>query len=127
MSNDKIQKHTGKEYDLAERTAQFSENLITFLKTLSRDTINRPLVYQATKSGTSIGANYMEADVAESKRDFVHKIGISRKEAKETMYWMRVIARANQDKKQECRYFYQEAEEFVKIFSTIISNTKLNS
>ena len=73
MTNDK------KEYDLEERTAWFGEAIIEFVKTLSRDPLNDPLIRQVVRSGTSIGANYMEADGAESKKDFQHKISICKK------------------------------------------------
>jgi len=113
-------------YDLHERTAVFAENVIKLLSDIKETTINRPVIHQTMKSVTSIGANYMEADVAESKRDFEHKIGICRKEAKETMYWMRMLKTIHQEKVQECSMFYQEAEELVKIFSTIINNSRNN-
>ena len=66
----------------------------------------------------------MEADCAVSKKDFENKIGISRKEARETMHWMRMVAKANIDKKDQCRIFWKESQELVWIFSKIISNSK---
>ncbi|MDD5032310.1 MAG: four helix bundle protein [Patescibacteria group bacterium] len=92
-----------KNYDLIERTAKFGENIIDFCKTLPRDDINRPLISQLIRSGTSQGANYMEADAAVSKKDFENKIGLCRKESKESMHWLRMIARANQNRKEDCR------------------------
>jgi four helix bundle protein len=71
-----------REYDLEERTAKFGENVIGFVKTLERNEINSPLVSQLVRSSTSIGANYMEADGAESKKDFKHKIAICKKNLK---------------------------------------------
>jgi len=73
-------------YDLEERTAMFGENLIHFLKTIKETSLNKSLLAQVMRSGTSIGANYYEANGAESKKDFQHKIGICKKEAKETCY-----------------------------------------
>ena len=73
-----------KDYDLEERTANFAENIIDFCKNIKRNGINRTIIIQLIKSGTSIGANYCEADGAESGKDFKHKIAISKKEAKET-------------------------------------------
>ncbi|HCA67663.1 MAG TPA: hypothetical protein DEP08_04160 [Candidatus Jacksonbacteria bacterium] len=84
MSND-----TKKQYNLGERTAKFGEEIIKFCRVFVKDVINVILIEQLVRSGTSIGANYMEADAAESKRDFIHKIGICKKEAKETTYWLR--------------------------------------
>ena len=107
-------------YDLAERTARFGEAVITFLKTIPDTTLNRPLLSQLIRSATSIGANYMEADGAESKKDFQHKIGICKKESKETMHWLRMIAHSHVSAKEQCRVLWQEAHELALIFSAII-------
>ncbi len=107
-----------------ERTAQFGEMVIDFAKAIKSDEINRSLVIQLVRSGTSVGANYMEADAAESRKDFVHKMAISRKEAKETLHWIRMIARANPREEQQCRFLWKEAQELVFIFSSIIKGTK---
>lgn len=72
-----------------------------FAKSLPETSVNRPLISQLVRAGTSIGANYMEADAAESKKDFQHKIGLCKKEAKETMHWLRMIAAVNQDRAGE--------------------------
>ena len=113
-SNDK------KVYDLEERTARFGESIIDFVKTLTRDTINNVLIRQIVRSGTSIGANYMEADGAESKKDFRHKIAICKKESKETKHWLRMIARASPNKKGECKALWNEVQELTLIFSSIL-------
>ncbi len=108
-------------FDLEERTSKFGEEVLRFCKTLSESTISRPLIHQLVKSSTSIGANYMEADCAESKKDFRHKISICKKESKETMYWFRMIIEiAPSDKIEECKKFKQEAKELTLIFSKII-------
>ncbi len=113
-------------YDLGERTAKFGERVIEFAKSLPDDSINLSLKSQFVRSGTSIGANYMEADAAESKRDFKHKIALCKKEAKETMHWLRMIAKANPDKKDECRRLWKEAHELTLIFSSILKKSKRN-
>ena len=113
-----------KKYDLEERTAKFGENIIKFASHLSNTPINKPLISQIVRSATSIGANYMEADGAESKKDFQHKIGLCKKESKETMHWLRMIAQANPIKKDNCRKFWQEAHEFALIFSAILRKKK---
>ncbi len=113
-------------YDLEERTAVFGEKIIDFVKTLPKNTVNYELIKQIIKSGTSIGANYMEADGAESKRDFRHKIAICKKESKETKHWLRMIARANPQRKDECKELWNEAQELTLIFSSIISPKKRN-
>ncbi|MBT7008583.1 MAG: four helix bundle protein, partial [Candidatus Jacksonbacteria bacterium] len=68
-----------KVFDLEERTAVFGENVILFMKRIERNEITRPLITQLIKAATSVGANYCEADDAESKKDFKHKIGICKK------------------------------------------------
>ena len=100
MSNQVQNPNSKKLYDLGERTALFGENIIDFLRTLDKNSINNILINQSIRSGTSIGANYMEADGAESKKDFKHKIAICKKESKETMHWFRMIAKANPEKKR---------------------------
>lgn len=106
-------------YNLEERTALFGESVIDFVLTLPKNDINRPLLSQIIRSATSIGANYMEANRASSKKDFRNKIRISLKEANETKHWIRMIAKANTDKKEECRKLWQEAHEITLIFSKI--------
>ena len=113
-------------YDLGERTAKFGESVLRIAKKVNSNTVNRPLVSQLVKSATSIGANYMEADGAESKRDFIHKISICRKEAKETEYWLRIISNANAELKGQCEGLSQEAREFTLIFSKIITSSRKN-
>ena len=71
-------------YDLEERTAVFGETIIKFLRTIRRNAINTPIISQLVRSSTSIGANYCEADNAESRKDFRHKIGLCRKESRES-------------------------------------------
>jgi len=130
MSNDKIQSSkeiqnpNGKIYDLEERTGRFGERIIEFAKTLERNEVNRPLIGQLVDAGTSVGANYMEADGAESKKDFKHKISICKKEAKETKHWLRMIRKANPKKSAECHKLWQEAHELTLIFSSIVLGKK---
>jgi four helix bundle protein len=109
-----------KDYDLEERTAKFAEEVINFCNSIKRDDINRAIIIQLIKSGTSIGANYCEADGAESGKDFKHKIAISKKEAKETKYWLRIIANANPEMKDKSRKLWKEAQELTLIFSAIL-------
>ncbi len=109
-----------KEYNLEERVTKFSEDVIIFLKTIKKDSISMPLMNQLARSATSVGANYFEANSASSKKDFRNKICICKKEARETKYWLQLIAKSNPEKKEECRKFWQEAQEFTLIFSKII-------
>ena len=73
-------------YDLEERTAKFGEDIILFCRSIQQDVVTRPIISQLIRSGTSVGANYMEANSASSKRDFRNKIFICKKEAQETKH-----------------------------------------
>jgi four helix bundle protein len=119
MTNDKSPK-----YDLEERTAQFGEAIIDFAKKIPQNPITIPLITQLVKSGTSIGANYCEADCAETKKDFEHKIGICKKESKETKFWLRMIAKALPKLKDEAKIHWKEANELNLIFSAIVKNSR---
>lgn len=120
MSNDQKSK-----YDLEERTALFAEEIIVFARQIKRNPINEPIIIQFVKSGTSVGANYCEADCAESRKDFEHKLGICKKEAKETRYWLRIIAKANPELKEQARVLWKEANELLLIFNAIIKKSRL--
>ena len=109
-----------KNYDLEERTDRFGEVIIDFAKSTPKDTMTIPLIGQIVRSGTSIGANYLEAHAGSTKRDFRYRISICRKEAKETRHWLRMIAHAVPEKKEQARKLWQEAQEFVLIFSAIL-------
>ena len=110
---------TGDRYDLHERSAVFGEAVIAFCKQVRGDDVDRVLVRQLVRSGTSIGANYCEANNAESRADFRHKIGISRKEADETRYWVRMVVAARPDLRDDALPIWQEAKELHLIFSKI--------
>lgn len=116
-----------KAYDLEERTAVFGENIIDLMKKIPKDLINQRLIPQLVASGGSLGANYCEANEAESKKDFQHKIGICKKETKETKHWLRLLARANPDFSEEFRKLWQEAQELNLILAAIVRNSKTNS
>ena len=108
-----------KSYDLEERTATFGEDVIEFTKKVPINAINGSIITQLVKSGTSIGANYAEANGASSKKDFKNKIYTCKKEAKETKYWLQLIAKTNPEHKEKCRELWQEAQELILIFSKI--------
>lgn len=107
-------------FNLEERTIKLSEEMIVFLKTLKKDIINTPLISQLIRSTTSIGANYFEANGASSQKDFRNKIFICKKEARETKYWLQLIAKTNPERQDECRKFWKEVQELTLIFSKII-------
>jgi len=112
-----------RQYDLIERTARFGESAIRFAKTVSRDPVTTPIIGQLVRAATSIGANYCEADQAVSKKDFRHKIGLCRKEASETKYWLRMMATAEPATKDAARPLWQEAKELQLIFAAIYRNS----
>lgn len=109
-------------YNLEERTAVFSENIIAFCKSIKQDIITRPLVSQLIRSGTSIGANYCEANNASSKKDFRNKIFICKKEAQETKYWLRIMSSCVPEKKDELRKNWQETQELTMIFQKVVNS-----
>ena len=117
MNNDK-------KFDLEERTAKFGEEIIRFAKKLTKNTVTTSIINQLVKSGTSVGANYCEADDAESGQDFKHKLGICKKEARETKYWLRMIAMALPETKEDARKLWQEAKELNLIFNAIVKKIK---
>jgi four helix bundle protein len=111
-------------YNLEERTARFGEDIIQFCKTIRQDAITRPIISQLVRAGTSIGANYMEANAASSKQDFRNKIYICKKETQETKHWLRMIVAAVSEKREESRKLWKEAQELTLIFGKIISSLK---
>ncbi|MBI3109585.1 four helix bundle protein [Candidatus Daviesbacteria bacterium] len=113
-----------KKYDLEERTATFAESIIELCKNVPKNVVTIPIVDQLLRAGTSIGANYCEANGASSKKDFKNKIFICKKEAKETKYWLRLLAKAINETREACRKLWQEAQELTLIFSKIAFSTK---
>jgi four helix bundle protein len=116
-------KSDDREYDLEERTAAFGEAVIAFAKAIPSNA-TAPLISQLVRSGTSIGANYVEADDADSKRDFRFKIGLCRREARETKHWLRMIVAAERQLREAARPLWQEAKELNLIFSAIKRGTR---
>ena len=115
---------TKNKFDLEDRTAKFGEAIIRFSKIIPENLVTKPLIPQLIRAGTSVGANYCEADNAESKKDFEHKIGICRKEAKETKHWLRMIVIAYPACKEQARVLWQEAKELNLIFNAISLSSK---
>lgn len=104
-------------YDLEERTAAFGESVISFAKTIPKDPVIVPLISQIVRSGTSVGANYCEADDAVSKKEFRIKIAICKKEARETKHWLRMLAAAVPESREQARRLWTEAKELHLIFA----------
>jgi four helix bundle protein len=109
----------GRIFDLEERTATFGEAIIDFCKTIPRSPITNRLIDQLVGAGTSVGANYCEADDAVSKKDFRHKIGICKKEAREAKFFVRMIVRAVPELRESAKPLWQEAKELHLIFAKI--------
>ncbi len=117
-------RETAKIYDLEERTATFAEAIIDFCNSLPKNVITIPLIQQIMKSGPSIGANYMEANGASSPKDFLNKVHISLKEARETKFWLRLLIRACPEVSEGCQILQKEVHELTLIFSKIARTTK---
>ena len=106
--------------DLEERTFNFAVAIIKFLRKLPRSRENDVIKYQLAKSGTSVGANYEEAQGAISKSDFRYKIGICFKESKESNYWLRLIKAARVVQTEETEYLIKESGELKNIFGSMM-------
>ncbi len=113
-----------KKYDLEERTLKFSKNVREFVKLLPKTISNKEDVAQLIRSSGSIGANYIEANESLGKKDFAMRVKISRKEAKETIYWLELLNTENKTELEEKRdKLILEATELMKIFGAIATKT----
>lgn len=110
-------------YDLEERTARFGEEIVRFSKKIPISPTNNRLIDQLVGAGTSVGANYCEADDGVSRADFRRRIGICRKEARETKFFLRMISTAEPSLKPEARELWKEARSLHLIFSRIWRST----
>jgi len=114
-----------KTYDLEDRTLGFAKNVRAFLKKLSRTPINIEDGKQLVKASGSVGANYIEANEALSKKDFTMRIKICRKEAKESRYWLKLIDTCSEmELENERQYLEKEATELMNIFGSILRKTE---
>ena len=119
------QENNKPKYDLEERTFQFAKSVRIEIKSLPKTTANFEDGKQVIRSSGSIGANYIEANEALSKKDFLMRVKISRKEAKETTYWLKLINETNELlNKVEFENLIQESIELKKILSAIIEKSK---
>ena len=113
---------TRRSYDLEERTARFGEGVIDFAKAIPKDAVTNRIISQLVGAATSVGANYVEADDAVSKKEFLKSIGTCRKEARETKHFLRMIVQAVPELKPQARTLWTEAKELHLIFSKIWRN-----
>lgn len=122
----KSPKEKEKIYDLEDRTTVFGKDIIELVKDMPKSVVTRPIISQLVKCGTSVGANYCEADDAESGRDFRHKIGICKKEARESKYFLVLAAKAVPKMKDRILRLRREAKELNLIFNKIYKTCKEN-
>jgi four helix bundle protein len=115
-----------KPWDLEERTAQFGEAVIDLLRKIPSKPLTYRLISQLVGASTSVGANFCEADEAVSRRDYKYKICTCKKEARESKHFLRMIARASPENKEEARKLWKEAKELHLIFGKIYRTTKVD-
>lgn len=115
---------TTEKFPLTERTAVFAEELIKFCRQVEPTVISRPIINQLVRAGTSVGANYTEANAASSKKDFRNKIFICKKEAQETRYWLR-LAKSVSENVTQIEKLDDECRQLVLIFQKITSTINL--
>lgn len=107
-------------YDLHERTERFGDAVIAFAKQVPVNTITKPLISQLVRAGTSVGANYGEADDADTRKDFRYRIVLCRREARESKYWLKMLLGAHPEIEKMASPVAQEAKELHLIFCAII-------
>jgi four helix bundle protein len=115
---------SGKRYDLEERTLNFAKEVIKFVRKQPQDIANREIIKQLIRSACSVGANYIEANDNLGGRDFLMRIRICRKEARESRYWLTLIEVVNQESENQRKALIQESTELTKIFASILQKTK---
>jgi four helix bundle protein len=108
-----------KNYDLEVRTLNFSKNIVALCKRIPFNMVNKRLTDQLLRSASSIGANYREANECDTKKDFKNKIRISKKEARETIYWLELLIDSNQNLKNEILLLLDESKQLMKILASI--------
>jgi four helix bundle protein len=131
MTNDEAGTSTGiggaaktSAFDLEERTACFGEDVIRFVQKIRLNPVTSPLVSQLVRAGTSVGSNYCEADDAGSKKEFRYRISVCRRESRESKYWLRMMAVAAPENRDEARTLWREAKELNLIFAAIYRRSR---
>jgi four helix bundle protein len=113
-----------REFDLERRTTEFAKSVIRVCICLPRGPINDRLTGQVVGSAGSVGANYREANDALGKKDFVQRLKIARREAKESLHWLELMLEANIDREAEIRLLIKESAELKNILSVIIAKAE---
>ena len=112
--------------ELQSRTKSLAISIIKIVQSIKIDLANRNIISQILRSSSSIGANYNEALESESKDDFVHKLSICKKEARETLYWLDLLLTTKPNQLKQIEVLIQETTELVRIFAATIATTKRN-
>ena len=115
---------SSKQYDLEERTLKFAKEVIELANALPKTMANTEIIKQIIRSSGSVGANYIEANEALSKKDFTMRVKICRKEAKESRYWLRLIEVRGEETEKRIQSLINEATELMKIFGSIVEKSK---
>ena len=113
-----------REFDFEKRTTEFAKAVVKVCRSLSRDPISDRLMGQAVGAAGSVGANYREANDALGKKDFIQRLKIARREAKECYHWLELMAEANSDKDADIKLLTKEAQELKNILSAIIAKSE---
>ncbi len=113
-----------REFDLEKRTTEFAKAVIRLCMALPCNSINNRLIDQAVGASGSVGANYREANDSLGKNDFKQRMRISRREAKESLHWLELMAEANKEKEVLIKPLLKEADELKRILSSIIDKFK---
>jgi len=113
-----------KPYDLEERTLQFAKSIFDFINNLPKTITNTEIIKQVVRSSGSIGANYIEANESLSKKDYFFRVKVCKKEAKETIYWLRLLELKSEAICLKRQKMVVEATELMKIFGSIIEKSK---
>lgn len=123
MSTDEGIINKEKPRDIRERTFEFAVRVLKMTKYLSRDSANNALINQIVRSATSIGANMEEAQGAHTKTEFTYCVNIAKKEARETLYWLKIISEMNSSVSKRLEFLLKENEEIVKILTAIVKKS----
>jgi four helix bundle protein len=124
QTNSNTKMENSKPYDLEERTYKFSKDVILFINVLPKTVANTEMVKQVIRSSGSVGANYIEANESLGKKDLTMRLRICRKEAKETMYWLKLLEISDEDVEKRRQILINETLELTRIFGSIIEKVK---
>ncbi len=123
MTSEKVAK-TNKPFDLEERTYEYTKDVIKLVNSCPKTIVNLEIISQLIRSAGSVGANYIEAREALSKKDFGLRIKICRKETKESLYWLRLLEVKNGEDEKQRQTLLGETNELLRIFASIVEKLK---